>query len=69
MNWIQDVQKFPFNCKARIRYNSPGSEAELTKKNNKIYCYFKEPQLAITPGQSIVFYINESVIGGAIIEK
>ena len=28
---------------------------------------FKEPQLAITPGQSIVFYDDESVIGGAII--
>ena len=28
---------------------------------------FNEPQLAITPGQSVVFYNNDNLIGGAII--
>ena len=36
--------------------------------NNQIIVNFKEPQLAITPGQSIVFYSDDILIGGGIIE-
>ena len=39
------------------------------KDKNKILANFNEPQLAITPGQSIVFYNeNEVLQGGGIIE-
>ena len=38
-------------------------------ENNQIICKFSKPQLAITPGQSMVFYINDSMVGGGIIEK
>ena len=62
-------EKLPLKCKVRIRYNSQGAEAKLYKKNNLLYCDFKEPQLAVTPGQSIVFYDNDSIIGGGIIEE
>ena len=30
---------------------------------------FNEPQLSVTPGQSIVFYDEDKVLGGGIIEK
>lgn len=30
---------------------------------------FVEPQRAVTPGQSVVFYAGDTVIGGGIIEK
>ncbi len=69
LNWIKEIENFPFKCKARIRYNSMGAEATLNIKNNKIICEFSEPQLAITPGQSMVFYVNDSIVGGGIIEK
>ena len=69
LNWIKEIEEFPINCKARIRYNSMGADAVLIKQNNKIICEFKEPQLAITPGQSMVFYFNDSILGGGIIEK
>jgi len=69
LNWIKKIDNFPFECRARIRYNSIGANATLKKIKNKLICNFNEPQLAITPGQSIVFYLNESIIGGGIIEK
>jgi len=69
LNWIKKIEKFPFKCKARIRYNSMGADATLIVKNNQLTCEFNEPQLAITPGQSMVFYLNDSIIGGGIIEK
>ena len=61
--------KFPFKFKARIRYNSEGADAILTHENNKFFCEFKQPQLAVTPGQSIVLYIDDAIAGGGIIEK
>ena len=69
INWLNEIDSFPFLCKARIRYNSIGAQATLNNKNDKITCIFDEPQLAITPGQSIVFYKNDKIIGGGIIEK
>ena len=69
LNWIKEIEKFPIDCKARIRYNSMGADVTLTKQNSNIICEFKEPQLAITPGQSMVFYFNDSILGGGIIEK
>ena len=59
---------FPMNINAQIRYNSKSSLAEVHKLGRDVLnIKFKNPQLAITPGQSIVFYDNEKVIGGAII--
>ena len=55
------------NC--QIRYNGYLSKATLSKKEDKIHAEFNEPQLAITPGQSIVFYDDEqALLGGGIIE-
>ena len=68
INWMKDIIEFPLNCMVRVRYNSQGTEAVLRKKNKKIFCEFKNPQLAVTPGQSIVFYDRDRIIGGGIIE-
>ena len=44
-------------------------EKKMGKKDTKIICEFNKPQLAITPGQSIVFYNdNHRLLGGGIIE-
>jgi len=37
-------------------------------ENGRIRLKFSEPQWAITPGQSAVFYDGDTVIGGGIIE-
>ena len=68
INWMEDVD-FPLNCKVRIRYNSKGADAKIIKKNNTLFCEFDTPQLAVTPGQSMVFYNKNAIIGGGIIEE
>jgi len=69
LNWMKKIDNFPFKCKARIRYNSIGADVTLIIENNKMICEFDEPQLAVTPGQSMVFYLDDAIIGGGIIDK
>jgi len=55
---------------ARIRYRHEGSKATITPiGEGRQRVIFDEPQWAITPGQSIVFYDGDMVIGGGIIES
>ena len=54
----------------KIRYNSKKSSAIISSYGkDKLLINFDEPQRAITPGQSAVFYQGDIVIGGGIIEK
>ena len=55
--------------KVRIRYNHKESLAAILVDKNKLKVFFKNPQFAITPGQSAVFYHGDIVVGGGIIEK
>ncbi len=70
VNWISGVQpKLPLEIKAKIRYQHQPATAVITKKkNSKNYLItFARAQRAITPGQSVVFYKNEVLLGGGII--
>ena len=53
---------------AKVRYSARLSEAVIKVDDNIITTTFKEPQRAATPGQSIVFYVDDHVIGGGFIE-
>ena len=53
--------------KARIRHRARLEEVELSFENNGVQLLFTDEQRAIAPGQSIVLYNGESVIGGGII--
>jgi tRNA-specific 2-thiouridylase len=54
---------------AKIRYRHPGAKATIQPiDSHRVSVIFDEPQRAITPGQSAVFYEGEEVIGGGIIE-
>jgi len=65
--------RWPLKCTAKIRYNSDDVDCEVTKiksEYGKHYsASFNKPQRAITPGQSIVLYQEDIVLGGGIIEK
>jgi tRNA-specific 2-thiouridylase len=69
VNWILGKEpKLPLKVKAKIRYKTDFAKATIFPTRNKIYkVIFEEPQRAITPGQSAVFYKGEEVIGGGVI--
>ena len=48
----------------KTRYSTKESKAKIIQDENKIKVIFDEPQRAITPGQSAVFYIDDIVLGG-----
>lgn len=57
-------------CKARIRQQHREAPATLyTLENNSVKVIFDDMQLAVTPGQAVVFYDNDIVLGGAIIDR
>ncbi len=54
----------------KVRYRGEGFPAKIyPASENKVRIEFEEPQKAITPGQSAVFYDGERVLGGAVIES
>ena len=54
--------------KARIRYKANEEPAVVVIKDGYADIKFLQPQRAITPGQPVVFYRDEEMIGGGIIE-
>ena len=61
---IDEITK-PMEVMAKIRYAAKEAKAIIEPiGNDKIKVVFEEPQRAITPGQSIVFYIGDIVLGG-----
>lgn len=58
-----------YSCTAKVRYRQPDQACTIRKTTNGYYIYFAEPQRAVTPGQSIVFYDGEICLGGGVIEE
>lgn len=91
VNWISGQEpKLPLKCEARIRYRQPLQNVTIVSSitnqvlrrtnrplilNTKYLILFDEPQRAVTPGQSVVFYRGKSfdkaqdkkILGGGII--
>ena len=70
VNWISGKEpKFPLKIKAKIRYRHQLAPATITKNlQSTIYnLKFARLQRAITPGQSVVFYSGDELLGGGII--
>jgi tRNA-specific 2-thiouridylase len=54
----------------KIRYNHSDIKGVVDfLEEDRIRVRFKEPQSAVTPGQSVVFYNNDVLLGGAIIDE
>lgn len=70
LNWISIPHlKGPLRCTSKIRHRHTPAEATLSATSaDRIRLRFEQPQRAITPGQSVVFYDGEVVIGGGVIE-
>lgn len=68
LNWFR-IPSVDFFCEARIRYRQPLQRCKVEFLNRESVCViFDQPQRAVTPGQSVVFYDREIVIGGGVID-
>jgi tRNA-specific 2-thiouridylase len=60
----------PLRVDARIRYKDEGGAATVQSlEGGRVKVAFDEARRAITPGQSVVFYEGEDVVGGAVIDQ
>jgi len=70
VNWIAiDSLDKPLRVNAKIRYSAKESPSVISPvEGGKVRVDFDTPQRAVTPGQSVVFYDGDVVVGGGIIE-
>jgi tRNA-specific 2-thiouridylase len=69
VNWISGSAPIkPITAEARIRYNGRNTSAKVRSVDGGAEIEFDEPVRAITPGQAVVFYENDVVLGGGLIE-
>lgn len=84
VSWISgQAPKMPFSCQAVIRYHHKPVKCTITPlikgdggilkvnkrvRSENLLVKFSQPQRAITPGQSVVFYNGDEVLGGGIIK-
>lgn len=65
---IWHISDVPQRCKVQIRYRSPAVYASILTKNDRVFIQFDTPVRAVTPGQIAAFYVDDVVIGRAILE-
>jgi len=71
VDWInQEPESFPYRCKAKVRYRQADQDCVIEKLGEQHYrVVFDQPQRAVTPGQSVVFYQENRCLGGGVIEQ
>ncbi len=71
MNWIGiDRPETPLLCAARIRYRDKEEPCRIVPLGKgTVEVLFDKPKQSVTPGQAVVFYRNDEVIGGGIIQE
>ena len=60
---VDEIENW-MNVTVKTRYSSKEASAKIMQDDNTIKVVFDEPQRAITPGQSAVFYVGDIVFGG-----
>lgn len=61
---LVDEIKDWIDVEVKTRYSAKVAKAKIRQEDNQIKVVFEEPQRAITPGQSAVFYVGDIVLGG-----
>jgi tRNA-specific 2-thiouridylase len=63
-NWLVPHIPARLRCHAQIRYRHDAAGAEVTVEGDRIHVRFDEPQFGVTPGQAVVLYDGDRVLGG-----
>ena len=67
--WVNPVElDTPRRLTAKVRYRQADQPCELRRDGDGYRVVFEQPQRAVTPGQSVVFYDGEVCLGGGVIE-
>jgi tRNA-specific 2-thiouridylase len=65
LNWLVDDVPPYFECRSKIRYlHSPAEAVVEFVGDDRVSVEFKQPQFGVAPGQAVVFYEGERVLGG-----
>ena len=68
--WVNGEPEMPAQLTAKVRYRQSDQACTLQRGNDGRYLVvFDEPQRAVTPGQSVVFYDGDICLGGGVIEQ
>jgi tRNA-specific 2-thiouridylase len=70
-DWVDRTpRKESFKCTVKTRYRQADIRCTVNPiDDDTLEVIFDQPQAAVTPGQSAVFYLDEVCLGGAIIEQ
>jgi tRNA-specific 2-thiouridylase len=68
-NWLVDEPSGPIRCAVQIRYNSLAAPAAVEPlPGGRLRVVFDEPRFGVAPGQAVVCYDGDRVLGGGWIE-
>lgn len=69
LNWLVDAPTGELACRGAIRYHDAGSACRVRLEGDGARVEFDEPRRAIAPGQSLVLYDGDRVLGGGVIVR
>ncbi|BAO44604.1 tRNA 2-thiouridine(34) synthase MnmA [Thiolapillus brandeum] len=70
LHWVAgQAPGHELRCQARCRHRQPLQDCEISIAGDHMRVVFKQPQRAITPGQSVVLYQGQECLGGGIIRS
>ncbi len=68
-NWLVNPGQEPFRCQAKIRYNTAAAEATAqVRAGDRLEVVFDAPCYGVAPGQAVVLYDGDRVLGGGWID-